>query len=184
LIRALGVSRRFGRRVALHPTDFALDPGELVALVGPNGAGKSTLLALLAGALEPSTGNVVRDVETGWAPQRPAMYGKLTPAENIVFFARLGGFAGTHVDLPELPAAELSAGQRQRLNLELAFLGSPRALLLDEPTGALDEERRTELWARVDELRRGGGGIVFATQHADEAARADRLLRLHDGRAQ
>src|SRR5205085_7099063 len=91
ILRARGVSRRFGRDVALAPTDLVVSPGEVVALVGPNGAGKSTLLALLAGALEPSEGVVEQGdgVQIGWAPQRPAFYGRLTPRANLELFARL-----------------------------------------------------------------------------------------------
>ena len=86
LLAARGVARRFGRRVALHPTDFELAPGEVVALVGPNGAGKSTLLAILAGALAPSEGAVERPARVGWVPQRPAHYGRLTALENLRLF--------------------------------------------------------------------------------------------------
>ena len=93
LLAARGVAKRFGRHSALEPTDFELQPGEAVALVGPNGAGKSTLLALLAGALEPSAGTVVsrEGASIGWAPQRPAQYGRLSPRENLELFARLEG---------------------------------------------------------------------------------------------
>ena len=85
ILRARGVARRYGRDLALAPTDLVVSAGEVVALVGPNGAGKSTLLALLAGALEPSEGAVeqVDGVRVGWAPQRPAFYGRLTPRENL-----------------------------------------------------------------------------------------------------
>src|SRR5262249_21624512 len=78
LIRARAVERRFGDYPALTPTDLDVEAGETLALVGPNGAGKSTLLALLAGALEPSGGTVERreGVRVGWAPQRPAQYGR------------------------------------------------------------------------------------------------------------
>ena len=195
ILRARGVSRRFGRDLALAPTDLVVSAGEVVALVGPNGAGKSTLLALLAGALEPSEGAVEReDVRIGWAPQRPAFYGRLTPRENLELFARLEGEADPAAAAAallrgfELPdggrsSGALSVGNRQRLNLAIALLGSPQVLLLDEPTASLDPAQRQRLWERVDAVREGGGAVVFATQNLEEIAdHADRVVKLEDGR--
>jgi ABC-type multidrug transport system ATPase subunit len=194
LIAARGAGRRFGSHVALRPTDFELLDGEAVALVGPNGAGKSTLLALLAGALEPTEGRIERraGARIGWAPQRAAQYGRLTPRENLELFARLEGEAASNGRAAELlaefelpsdgvVAGDLSIGNRQRLNLAIALLGSPQALLLDEPTAALDPEQRARLWERLGELRAGGTALLFVTQHADEVERAGRVIALRDG---
>jgi ABC-2 type transport system ATP-binding protein len=196
LLAARGAGRRFGQTSALEPVDFEVWDGDAVALVGPNGAGKSTLLALLAGALGPSTGRIERrkGVRVGWAPQRPAQYGRLSARENLELFARLEGEADPRAaadrlleafELPgkAVPSANLSVGNRQRLNLAIALLGSPDVLLLDEPTAALDPEQRRRLWKRVVAMRESGGAIVFATQNLDEVEReADRVAALREGR--
>ena len=182
LLRAEGVSKRYGQRVALAPLDLEVARGETVALVGPNGAGKSTLLSVLARALAPSTGRVewAAGVRVGWAPQRPGLYGRLTARENLELFGRLQGTpVGSllaRFGLEDRPSSELSVGNRQRLNVAIALLGDPELLLLDEPTASLDPERRELLWEEV-----GGRALVFATQHAEEAARADRVVSLRDG---
>jgi ABC-2 type transport system ATP-binding protein len=196
LLAARGAARTFGHTSALEPVDFEVWDGDAVALVGPNGAGKSTLLAILAGALGPSAGQVERrkGVRVGWAPQRPAQYGRLSARENLELFARLEGEHDAPATAAALlesfalpgvaePSANLSVGNRQRLNLAISLLGSPQVLLLDEPTAALDPEQRQRLWERVAALRESGGAIVFATQNLEELERvADRVAALHDGR--
>jgi ABC-2 type transport system ATP-binding protein len=196
LLSARGAGRTFRQTTALEPVDLDISPGDALALVGPNGAGKSTLLALLAGALEPSTGRIERrkGVRVGWAPQRPAQYGRLSARENLELFARLEGEAEPEEAAAHLlrefglpgkasPSANLSVGNRQRLNLAIAFLGRPEVLLLDEPTAALDPEQRRRLWERATALRDSGGAFAFATQNLDEIERhADRVAALRDGR--
>ena len=195
LIWARGVAKAFGARRALAPLDVELRRGETIALVGPNGAGKSTLISLLARALAPSAGTVgwADGVHVGWVPQQPAHYGLLTARENLELFARLEGTADAptaarelldRFDLPEddLPSGRLSVGNRQRLNLAIALLGRPDALLLDEPTASLDPGQRRRLWETASGLSGAGAGVLFATQHLEEAeAHADRLLALRDG---
>ena len=193
LVRARGVARRYGDLEALAPTDLELAAGETVALVGPNGAGKSTLLALLAGALESSAGTVETHARVGWVPQRPAHYGRLSARENLELFARLERVPDPTASAGDLlarfllpgdarPSADLSVGNRQRLNVALSLLGEPRVLLLDEPTAALDPGQRRRVWEVVTALRSDGGAVCFATQNLEEVEHADRVLVLLDGR--
>jgi ABC-type multidrug transport system ATPase subunit len=196
LLAARGAARRYGQTSALEPVELEVWDGEAVALVGPNGAGKSTLLALLAGALEASVGRVERrkGARVGWAPQRTAQYGRLSARENLELFARLEGEHDPRAAAEQLlqafelpgkasPSANLSVGNRQRLNLAISLLGDPHVLLLDEPTAALDPGQRRRLWQRVAALRERGGAVVFATQNLEEVELvAGRVAALREGR--
>jgi ABC-2 type transport system ATP-binding protein len=190
-----GVRKSFGAVAAVDDVTLRIERGSLTCLIGPNGAGKSTLLSLLACALAPSEGTVewLDGARAGWVPQRPAQYGRLTPRENLELFARLEdaadapGVAKNLLGAFELPddgrlASALSVGNRQRLNVAIALIGEPEALLLDEPTASLDPRQRRRVWETTSAVREHGGGVVFATQYLDEAERfADRLLALRDG---
>jgi ABC-2 type transport system ATP-binding protein len=182
----------YDRHPAVHHLDGAVDTGALVAVVGPNGAGKSTLLAILAGALPPSSGTVElgADVRVGWMPQRPAHYGRLSARQNLELFAELEGVAGSDAlldrfELPtdDRPAASLSVGDRQRLDLAISLLGDPQVLLLDEPTAALDPRQRRRLWETAAAVRASGGAVILVTQNVEDLERvADRVIVLLDGR--
>ena len=192
LLAARGVSRRFGEHVALAATDLEVHRSEVLALVGPNGAGKSTLLAILAGAVEPSEGSVERaeGVRAGWMPQRPAHYGRLSPRQNLELFARLEQAGDPQrmlerLELPDddRPAATLSVGNRQRLDLAISLLPDPHVLLLDEPTAALDPRQRRRLWETARGVRDAGGAVVLVTQNLEDLEHvADRVAALLDGR--
>ena len=151
LVAARGAGRRYARRVALAPIELEVRAGECAALLGPNGAGKTTLLTLLAGAAQPTDGRIERTSErTGWVPQRPALYRKLSARENLRLFAELERLASPHaeaerllesvdlVDAVDRPAQELSVGNVQRLNVAIGLVADPAVVFLDEPTASLD----------------------------------------------
>ena len=198
-LRASGIAKAFGDRVALRGVDLDVAPGEVLAVIGPNGAGKTTLLEVLAGAQRADAGTVEQPggaAAVGWVPQRAAVYGRLTVAENLRLFARLEGVpdveAAVAAMLEETGLGEragdlvetLSGGNRQRVNVAVGLLGDPQVVLLDEPTASLDPRQRERLWAFLDGRIAAGTGIVVTTHDIAEARRhAGRVLVLADGEA-
>jgi ABC-2 type transport system ATP-binding protein len=189
-VRADGIWKRYGERDALRDVSFEAGDGERVAVIGPNGAGKTTLLQILAGVQRPTSGTVTAE-RVGWVPQHPALYSKLSVAENLRLFARLekvpdveravaGMLEQTALaDRADDEVGELSGGNKQRVNIAIGLLGDPAVLLLDEPSAALDPRQRERLWEFIGAL---GTTVVFATHDIGEAERfADRVLVLADG---
>jgi len=196
---ALSVSalaKRYGGLEALKDISFQAGAGELVAVVGPNGAGKTTLLSIIAGIQAPSAGTVSRTAgDVGWAPQQPALYSKLSVAENLELFARLEGVADPQAAVERMlqqsglggrahePVGRLSGGNRQRVNVALGLIADPPVLALDEPSASLDPGQRERLWEFVAARVATGTTVVFSTHNVSEAQRyAHRLLVLADGR--
>jgi len=194
VLAAEGLQKSYGTRVALSRVSLEAREGERVACVGPNGAGKTTLLTILAGIQPPDSGTVRAEGEVGWVPQTPAVYDKLTASENLRLFAKLerapdvDGSVTRMLDQTGLreraddQVAQLSGGNRQRLNVAIGLLSSPRVLLMDEPSAALDPRQRERLWEFVHALAETGTTVVYSTHNVQEAERhAQRVLVLADG---
>jgi ABC-2 type transport system ATP-binding protein len=187
-----GVTKRFGTRAALQAVSFELVPGELVGIVGPNGAGKTTLLSILAGVLSPDEGELtLSGRDAGWVPQQPALYSKLSVAENLHLFARLEKLPDPEAavrrmlaqadlgDRADEEVGRLSGGNQQRVNIAIGLLSEPSLLLLDEPSASLDPRQRERLWEFIGAL---GTTVVFSTHDVGEVERyATRVLLLADG---
>jgi ABC-2 type transport system ATP-binding protein len=194
-LAATGLTKRYGERVALREVGFAAAPGERVAVIGPNGAGKTTLLSILAGIQPPDAGEVTRAPrEIGWVPQQPAVYSKLSVAENLRLFARLEKVADVDAVVARMleqtglatraddELGTLSGGNRQRVNIAIGLLAEPPVLLLDEPSASLDPRQRARLWTFIGEQAAHGTAVIFSTHDVQEAERyADRVLVLADG---
>jgi len=195
-LRVEALSKRYGQLHALREVTFGVAEGELLAVLGPNGAGKTTLLSIVAGIQPPSAGSVDRSPEeVGWAPQQPAVYSKLSVAENFALFARLQKVKDAPAAVARMleqtglterageQVARLSGGNRQRVNVAIALLGEPPILALDEPSAALDPAQRERLWRFVAERAGAGTAVLFSTHSPSEAQRhADRMLVLDGGR--
>jgi ABC-2 type transport system ATP-binding protein len=198
---ALGATelvKRFGEREALRRVSFEVHPGEVVAIIGPNGAGKTTLLSIMAGIQRPTSGSVHRPddgpLEVGWVPQHPAIYSKLSVAENLRLFARLERVEDPDAAVERMldqtglqeragdEVSTLSGGNRQRVNIAVGLLADPEVLLLDEPSSSLDPRQRERLWEFIGGLTDRGTAVVYSTHNVAEAERyADRVLVLADG---
>jgi heme exporter protein A len=206
LLEFSGVAHRFGRRWVLRGVQFALAPGEVVAVGGANGAGKTTLLRIGATLLRPMRGSgrvgeldLVRDAglvraRVAFMGHSPALYEDLTAQENLAFAFRMRGRAadpeGLRSALAEVGLAEhaharvrqFSSGMRRRLALARTVIDLPEILLMDEPYASLDREG-VELVNRVIErVAARGGGVLMATHDLVAGSRVtDRTVTLQDG---
>jgi ABC-2 type transport system ATP-binding protein len=200
VLSVTGLAKSYGERTALRDVSFDLRAGELVAVVGPNGAGKTTLLSILAGVQDATAGSVSGPVglkdgrAIGWAPQRPALYSKLSVAENLRLFARLERVVDVDAAVARMleqtglrerahePVERLSGGNRQRVNVALGLIADPQVLALDEPTSALDPGQRARVWEFVGALAARGRSVLFSTHHLSEVRRyATRAIVLVEG---
>jgi ABC-2 type transport system ATP-binding protein len=193
---ARGLCKSYGEVQALIDVSFQASAGELVAIVGPNGAGKTTLLSILAGTQRPTSGSVNLDAKlVGWAPQQPALYSKLSVAENLELFARLervtdpGAAVARMLEQTGLQrrreeqVGRLSGGNRQRVNVAIGLISDPPVLALDEPTAALDPAQRERMWGFICRRSQAGTTVVFSTHNLGEVQRhATRTLVLSQGR--
>lgn len=204
-VRIEDATKIYGGQRAVDTVSLALNPGECTVMAGHNGAGKSTLIKLILGLIRADAGKVRifgRDAggraaamlrrHIGYLPETVALHPSLTGAETLAFYARLKGLptAGNAALLSRVGIAQAadrrvggySKGMRQRLALAQALLGSPRLLLLDEPTTGLDPASRLLFYEIVGELRNAGAAILLSTHALAELERqADRVIVMRRG---
>ena len=198
-VEGLRVER--GGRTVLPGLDLQVPAGALVGLLGPSGGGKTTLMRALVGVQRVAAGRV--DVlglpaghpalrrRIGYVTQAPSVYDDLTVQENLHYLARVVGVGPEDVvrvltevvllDRRGSAVGRLSDGQRSRVSLAAALLGSPELLVLDEPTVGLDPVLRRDLWAMFGRLAAAGTTVIVSSHVMDEATRCDRLLLLRSG---
>jgi len=202
LAELTGVSKRFGKIVALDGLDLRIRSGELFALLGQNGAGKTTAISLLLGLQQPDDGaaflfgrsplDIEARREIGVMMQEAALVSELRVREQIELVASYypdpmmpaAAMQLTHTEsLAERPYGKLSGGQKRQVQFALAICGRPRLLFLDEPTVGLDIQSRELMWSTLRRLVSDGVSIVLTTHYLEEAeALADRVAVLAKGR--
>lgn len=208
MLRLTNVRKTFGDIVAVDGLSLELAKGEVFGLLGPNGAGKSTTIAMAVGLLPPDSGTVELDdgrsplspaarARIGVAPQQIALYDELTAEENLMFFGRLYGLAGSALTdrVTELLALTgllerrrdrvkgFSGGMKRRLNLGAAVLHRPPLVLLDEPTAGVDPQSRHAIFEIIRTLTADGATILYTTHYMEEAQKlCDRVGIIDHGK--
>ena len=208
-VDVIGLSKHFGRAVAVDDATFSIASGEFLSLLGPSGSGKTTVLMNIAGFQQPSRGEIIvggRDIvplpanqrNIGMVFQRYALFPHMTVAQNIAFPLQMRGWSNSRQaeavhrmlsvvrlsDLGQRMPSQLSGGQQQRVALARALVFEPPLLLMDEPLGALDKKLREELQVEIKSLqRRLGITVLFVTHDQSEAlAMSDRIAVMNQGK--
>ncbi|HEU4939464.1 MAG TPA: ABC transporter ATP-binding protein [Vicinamibacterales bacterium] len=198
------LEKRYDAVLAAQGVSFEIDDGEIFGLLGPNGSGKTTTLECVIGLRQPDAGHIevcgmdARQHPTavkekiGAVLQTIALQDKITPREALELFASfytrtaaasalLQRFALT--EKADAPFDSLSAGQRQRLAVALAFVNNPELIFLDEPTSGLDPQSRRDLHAEIVRMKRDGHTVLLTTHNIDEAEQlCDRIAIIDSGR--
>jgi len=209
LVRARGLTKRFGSFIAVDGIDFDLFRGEAFGFLGPNGAGKSSTMRML-GCVSPPTlgdltilgGDPIRDgaairARLGVVPQEDTLDSELTVRENLLVYGRYFGLPRKlirertdqlldFVQLTERADDQvdpLSGGMKRRLTIARSLINDPDILILDEPTTGLDPQARHVVWDRLFSLKQRGVTLILTTHYMDEAEQlCDRLVVMDHGR--
>ncbi len=204
VLKAQGLTKKFGRFVAVDSVNLEIGQGEIFGFLGPNGAGKTTTIRIFCGLVRPSAGTcTVLGIDPtknpyqlkkniGYMSQRFSLYDDLTAIENLNFYARIYGVSHSQpdsvIDYLDLTgyrtsrASELSTGVRQRLALGCALLHDPEVIFLDEPTAGMDPVSRRSFWELIHRLVEEKKTILVTTHYLDEAEYCLRLGLLNQGK--
>ena len=195
-----------GKIKALDDIDVQLPSNKIVGIIGPSGAGKTTLIRSIVGVIKIPVGSIkIFGIESGspelrtiltYMGQELSVYSDLTVRQNIAYFSAMSGQSRkqikltidhvlTEVDMMQKAdelVSDLSGGQKQRVSLAIALIGSPKVMVLDEPTVGLDPVLRENLWSLFRKIANSGVTIVVSSHSMGEASRCDDLILIRDGK--
>ncbi|AHF06111.1 ABC transporter ATP-binding protein [Desulfitobacterium metallireducens] len=200
------VNKDFGKKHILKDINLQIPSGHIYGLLGPSGCGKTTMVKIMAGILEPTSGeayvlgermpklNLMKKI--GYMAQGDALYTALTAAENLQFFGAMYGMSKAQIkkrsaEVMELvnlldhlnkPVQSYSGGMKRRLSLAIAILHNPPILILDEPTVGIDPVLRKSIWQELNKLADQGVTILVTTHVMDEADKCHNLAMMREGR--
>ena len=209
VIRATGITKRFGETVAVDGVSFQVSHGETYGLLGPNGAGKTTTMRLVSGLSPLTAGELIvagidvsreaREVRNvlGVVTQEDGLDTDLNAKDNLIAYGYIAGLSRAQAerradavlmffDLTDKAKEDidsLSGGMKRRLAIARAFITNPQVIVLDEPTTGLDPQGRNRVWQELETMKQAGVTILMSTHYMDEAAAlCDRLAIMHHGR--
>jgi len=209
LLEIRGLTKNFGKLVALDNLNFDIYRGEIFGLLGPNGAGKSTFISILTTLCKPTSGDVLikgfsvkkqpdkvkRSI--GFVPQDIALYTMLSGLDNLNFWAGIYGLSGRLKkerirevlsivrleDRVKDKVEEYSGGMKRRLNIAVALLHHPEILVMDEPTVGVDIQSRKYILDAVKGLKDEGRTVIFTSHYIDEMeSLCDRIALINKGK--
>lgn len=208
MVKAIGLTKYYGKRPGVEAIDFTIRDHEIVGLLGPNGAGKSTIMKMLAGYQLPTAGTIEIDgrdileimdknlICTGFLPENPPLYTEMEVEELLLFAAAIRGIKKKerleHVQkimdmtqithIKERLVRNLSKGYRQRVGMAQALIGLPPVIILDEPTVGMDPAQIQEVRSLLKSLKKEHTVIVSSHILAEIAQVCDRIFVIHQGR--
>ncbi|OZI37210.1 polyamine ABC transporter ATP-binding protein [Bordetella genomosp. 10] len=204
-----GLTKHYGKTVAVDEVTLRIQAGEMIAFLGPSGCGKTTTLRMIAGLIEPTNGEVligghrltnvpVHRRNIGMLFQNYALFPHMTIAQNVAFGLRMRGMKSAEAkarvqkalemvqlqDYADRYPSALSGGQQQRVALARAFVIEPSLLLLDEPLGALDKNLREDMQVEIRQIQKRLGTTAVLVTHDQEEAMtmADRIVIMRSGK--
>lgn len=200
MIEVKHISKKYGKKQVLVDISFSINSGEIVALIGRNGCGKSTLLQIMAGCLHADSGELYYYAHkcdkpqsyrkyTGYVPQDNPFLEQLTVRDNLKLWKK-----GTQKQLEQTirefalediltqRVEELSGGMKRRLAIACALMNYPPAILLDEPTTALDFAHKDKIYQMLKQHKENNGIVLLATHDEEEIRNADRVLLVQEGK--
>ena len=205
MIKLIGLTKKFGEKIAVDNLSFEIFDGEVFGLLGKNGAGKTTTIKMLTLQLKPTAGKIIFDTSDelkiksliGIVPQHLNFDQDLTVEENLELHGRLYHLTKSErkmridqllkfVELESVRTSfikNLSGGMKRRLLIVRALIHQPKILFLDEPTVALDPQVRRKIWMLIQELKSQGITIILTTHYIEEAENlCDRVAILNAGK--